>query len=139
MSGGLVPSAFPVTMWVNKLMFQHYSYDVFLFDGAGRKPVEAQILVELLHFFWNAEIHTVLFDIPEEESIKRLMKRGRSDDTEEAIRTRFSLFKDMEEGTAGSLAFLRAHPDVTFHTVDGVGSIDEVHRRLLSKIGYDNQ
>ena len=136
-SGGLVPSAFPATMWVNKLMSQEEPHDVFLFDGAGRKPAEAQVLVELLTFF-RQEVHVILIDISEEESIKRLMERGRADDTEEALRTRFSLFNSAEKGTVASLTFLRAHPDVTFHTVDGIGSIEEVHERLVSEVGYDN-
>ena len=135
LSGGLVPSAFPVTMWVTMLVENAGSCEYLLFDGAGRKPLEARILVELLLFFPEMNVHAVFLDVDEEEAMRRLLKRGRADDTEDAIRTRFSLFRDSAEGTEMSLSFLRSHPDVIFHTVDGVGTVDEVHQRLLSTVG----
>ena len=133
-SGGLVPSAFPVTMWVSALMRQEQYPDCVIFDGAGRKRIEAEILVELLLFFPDAELHAILLDIPEQEAKRRLLRRGRLDDTEEAIPQRFELFRNTETGTAASLELLRAHPQVAYHVIDGVGTVDEVHQRIVTEL-----
>ena len=131
--GGLVPSVFPLMLVTQKLTTAtEFSY--VLFDGTGRKRVEAVALVELLSFFPGTEIHVLFLDIPESEVRERLFKRARYDDTEEALRIRLSLFSDTETGTSASIAFLRNSPLVLFHDIDGVGSIEEVHKRILAHI-----
>ena len=133
-SGGLVPTAFPVMLAGNTLMECTAEYDCIIFDGLGRKLVEADILVELLLFFPDTQVHTLLLDITEEEAMKRLLKRGRADDVEDVIRTRFSLFHDTDTGTTASLQFIRNHPEVMLHTIDGIGTVEEVHRRIITEL-----
>ena len=131
--GGLVPSVFPL-MLVTERLTQAKEIAVVLFDGSGRKRLEAVALVELLSSFPDAEIHVLLLDVPEEEVRERLFKRARYDDTEEALRTRLSLFDDAVTGTAASIAFFKSSPSVVVHTVDGVGPVEEIHERILTHI-----
>ncbi len=133
-SGELVPTAFPVALALNALIEQQGGYNCVMFDGLGRKRIEADILIELLLFFPDTQVHSILLDISEEEALKRLLKRGRTDDVESAIQTRFSLFRDTETGTTASLNFVRNHPDVIFHTVDGAGTVEEVHDRIAAAL-----
>ncbi|MDE0243128.1 MAG: nucleoside monophosphate kinase [Candidatus Kaiserbacteria bacterium] len=128
--GGLVPSAFPITMWVNALTKTTASFEHIVIDGAGRKPLEAQILVELLLFLEGMHVNIFLLDVPDDEVIKRLLKRGREDDREEVIRDRIALYNDEIEGTAASIKYLRDHEHVHFCDIDGVGTVEEVHERV---------
>ena len=134
-SGGLVPSAFPITMWVNKLLGEAGVYDHIIVDGAGRMLVEAKIIIELLHFFPDPNIHIIFLDVHDEEVTGRLLKRGRIDDKEHVIKNRLVEYKNEETGTTASINFLRENNDVTFHTVDGIGAIEEVHKRVCDTLG----
>ena len=132
--GGLVPSAFPISTWIQKLT-EEKEYEHIIVDGAGRKLAEAKILIELLHFFPDPNIHIAYLAVPDDEVMKRLLLRGREDDKEGIIRNRLYLYKDNETGTTASINFLRDNEDVLFHEIDGVGTIEEVHQRVCEKIG----
>ncbi|MBO8234537.1 adenylate kinase [Prochlorococcus marinus XMU1419] len=69
----------------------------WILDGYPRNLSQAnslnQVLIEL-----NQPLEIVFYlDIPEEVLIKRLLLRGRKDDTEETIRTRFDIYKKTTE------------------------------------------
>jgi adenylate kinase len=67
--------------------------------------------------------------VPEEELVKRLMSRGRADDTEDVIRNRFRVYRDE---TAPLLDYYSAE----LKTVDAVGDLDEVFERALKTLGH---
>ena len=131
--GGLVPSVFPL-MLITKKLTEAREVAHVLFDGSGRKRLEAVALTELISFFPGSEMHILYLTVPEEEVRKRLALRGRYDDTEEALRTRLSLFDDTETGTSASLQFLKESPSVLLHEIDGVGTVEEVHERILTHV-----
>lgn len=133
-SGGLVPSAFPITIWARSLLAIKESFDHVVIDGAGRKLIEARVLVELLLFLEDMHIHVFYLDISEKEAVQRLLKRGRGDDHEAVIKNRFVFYRDTSEGTCASIDYLRAHEQVNFYDIDGVGTIEEVHDRILSHV-----
>ena len=69
----------------------------WILDGYPRNLSQAnsfnEVLIEI-----NQPLEVVFYlDIPEEVLIKRLLLRGRKDDTEEAIRTRINIFKKVTE------------------------------------------
>jgi len=69
----------------------------WILDGYPRNLSQAnsldQVLIEI-----NQPLEIVFFlDIPEEVLIKRLLLRGRKDDTEETIRTRVDIYKKTTE------------------------------------------
>ena len=133
-AGGLVPSAFPISTWVNKLMSEEGVYEHVIIDGAGRKLAEAKIIIELLHFLPDPKVHIIYLKVPDKEVMERLLKRGRYDDQEETIKNRLKVYKDKKTGTTASINFLKKNKEVTFHTIDGVGPIEEVHRRVCSNL-----
>ena len=66
-------------------------------DGYPRNLSQANSLNEVLIEI-NQPLEVVFYlDIPEEVLIKRLLLRGRKDDTEETIRTRVNIFKKTTE------------------------------------------
>lgn len=96
----------------------------FLLDGFPRTAGQAAALDELLG---DRGIETVLnLDVDEAEIVDRIMARGRSDDTEEAVRTRLQAYRDDTE----PLIEFYAERGV-LRRVDGVGDIDEILGRLV--------
>jgi adenylate kinase len=72
----------------------------------------------------------VVFDVDEQALVDRLLARGRADDTEETIRTRFQIYLDQ---TAPLLETYEERGLVV--RVDGIGDLDEVTERILDKLG----
>ncbi|MCO5250877.1 MAG: adenylate kinase [Candidatus Kapabacteria bacterium] len=90
-SGGLVSDEIIVQI-IEKTITENTSFNGFLFDGFPRTYVQAYIL-EGLMLKLNTSLNCLIsIDVPEEESVKRLLGRGksssRSDDNESVIRTR---------------------------------------------------
>ena len=132
--GGLVPSAFPISTWVNELMHRAGNLNYLIIDGAGRKLLEAIIVLELLEFFPDTEIHVIYLKVPDNEVTDRLLERGRVDDKKDVIKTRLKMYKGKKTGTTASINFLRKNRGVTFHTVNGVGTVEEVHQRVCDTL-----
>ena len=69
----------------------------WILDGFPRNLSQANSLNEILQEI-NQPLEVVFYlDIPEEVLIKRLLLRGRKDDTEETIRTRVNIYKNTTE------------------------------------------
>ncbi len=101
----------------------------FLFDGFPRTVVQAYILEGLLLKFRSALSCMLGLEVPEDELMRRLLKRGessnRDDDNEEIIKRRFLEYKE------------KTMPVVDFYTekkkyfhINGVGEVDEIFERL---------
>ena len=132
--GALLPSSFPVWLWMNTLITKYQEDDAIIVDGGGRKPIEAKLLVELLEFIGVDTIKGVLIEVSEEKAMERLSARGRPDDVEESVQHRLKIYRDEKEGTAGSITFLEKHPRVQMHHIDGSGTPQDVHTRLLKTL-----
>lgn len=72
----------------------------------------------------------VVFDVPREELIQRQLGRGRSEDTEEIIGHRLDIY---QEKTRPAIDFYEQH-GVPVLRVDGVGPIEEVHKRVREAV-----
>lgn len=135
-SGDLVPSVFPLSFVISTFAGRKEMPRHVIFDGTGRKLVEAELLYEFLTFLSETEeIHALLLNIPDDEVITRLRKRrqkdGREDDRDETIRSRLEYYR---ADTRPSVEFLRGQ-NVRFHNLDATGDAKEVRRRIAEAIG----
>ena len=96
----------------------------FILDGFPRSVEQAEALNAMLKRR-GLKLDAVLeFRVPEDELVDRLKGRGRADDTEDVIRNRMKVYRDE---TAPLLDFYQGE----LHTVDAVGTLDEVFARAL--------
>ena len=96
----------------------------FILDGFPRSVEQAEALNAMLKRR-GLKLDAVLeFRVPENELVDRLKGRGRADDTEDVIRNRMKVYRDE---TAPLLDFYQGE----LHTVDAVGTLDEVFARAL--------
>ena len=129
--GLLLPSAIPISLWANAFIKFQSRGVKWICDGVARKPVEAGIFLKLCEFSEVDHVVAIFIDIPSEEIINRLKGRGRDDDDENTIAYRV---KQYEEETRDSIRFMKEYGEyVTFLNIDGVGSVEEVHQRILEK------
>ena len=97
-----------------------------IFDVTPRRlPEEENLDKDLECIERKAGLKALLVDITEDEAVTRLFKRARTDDSEEAIRSRLGWFKTSTE------------PVIDYYEksgrlvrVDGMGTIEEIHQRI---------
>jgi adenylate kinase len=131
-NGALMPEFIAVSIWTNVLMSKFDGKQDIIFDGTPRKFHEAGVLNSVFDFYDFAEIYVIHIDISDEEAVKRLMGRGRMDDTEEDIKERLSWYKTEVVQT---MEYFRDNPRYTFLTILGERPIDVVHEDIISAVG----
>ncbi|MEB3368752.1 adenylate kinase [Saccharopolyspora mangrovi] len=99
----------------------------FLLDGYPRNTAQAEVLTGILAEKDLELTAVVQFDVPEEELVKRMLARGRSDDTEDVIRRRLAVY---HEETEPILGYYR---DKVIK-IDALGSIEEITGRALEAL-----
>lgn len=99
----------------------------FLLDGFPRNVGQANLLHKFLAEADHKLDAVVELKVDEDVLVRRLLSRGRADDTEDVIRHRQQVYRSE---TAPLLDYY--HDKLI--TVDGVGEIDDVTNRILSAL-----
>ncbi|QUH05172.1 adenylate kinase [Saccharopolyspora erythraea] len=125
-AGELVPDEITNEMVLERLA-EPDAAEGFLLDGFPRNTSQADVLARSLAEK-GTELTAVLeFDVPEEELVKRLLGRGRADDTEDVIRRRLQVYGSE---TAPLLDYYRDK----LIRIDAVGSVEDITERALKAL-----
>jgi adenylate kinase len=125
-AGDLVPDEVTVKMVKDRLA-QPDAAEGFLLDGFPRNTAQAQELETVLDDLGQRLDAVLVFEVEDEELVKRLTARGRSDDTEETIRHRQEVYRSETEP-------LIAHYNDIAVRVDAVGSVEEITDRAMDAL-----
>jgi adenylate kinase len=105
----------------------------FIFDGFPRTTAQAGALDKVLGETGRSISLMVTLEVPDEEVIQRLIKRGeqtgRADDNMKTIENRLNVYKCQTEPV---IDFYQKQGK--FHPVQGVGTIDEIFSKIESEI-----
>jgi len=97
----------------------------FILDGYPRTIRQALDLEAVMRDI-NKKLNTVLYvEVPEQELITRLSKRGRADDNETTIKNRLKVY---ESSTRPVLDFYQAKD--LLKKVNGVGSVEDIFDQI---------
>jgi len=99
-------------------------------DGYPRNPAQAQWLEENLPKHGREIRAVIVFETPQEELVKRLSGRGRTEDTLEVIEKRLKIY---HHNTKPILDYYRQH-GVKIIEINGLGGIEEVHDRIQKAV-----
>lgn len=104
-----------------------------IFDGFPRTIPQAEALKKMLAERGHSIAAMIELDVPEEELMTRLIKRGqlsgRSDDNEETIRKRLDVYRSQ---TAPLIEWYKT--DGTHHHIDGFGSLERIFADICAVI-----
>ena len=130
--GELVSDEIVIGMIRNKLN-SNRNAEGFIFDGFPRTTAQAGTLDKLLADTDNPISLMITLDVPKEELIKRLLKRGeetgRSDDNLQTIENRINVYLNQ---TAPVIEFYKKQGK--YHPVQGVGTIEDIFLRIVKEI-----
>ncbi len=131
--GELVPDEITVGMLRNKLE-AHPDVKGYILDGFPRTIPQAQALDELLKSKGQEVSGLIALDVPDEEIVQRLLLRGRNsgradDRNEDVIRNRIATYREQTVPVYDYYA-----EKGKSHTVNGVGSIEEIFERLCKVV-----
>jgi adenylate kinase len=105
-----------------------------IFDGFPRTAPQAELVDRTLGERGQRLNHILLFDVPEDELVRRLTARaaqeGRSDDTPEAIKTRLQVY---QRDTAPLIAHYAQRGVV--RRVPGTGTVEDIATEIQRVIG----
>ncbi len=132
MAGGLQPEFLTISRWAD-FFIHNLKTDVHLvMDGTPRKYSEAFTLDSARTFYNWTKPHVLYQNITREEAMRRLLSRGRSDDTKEAIEKRLDWF---DTDVARALTYYEDNGDYFFHDIDGHRPIEQIHDIILQRVG----
>jgi adenylate kinase len=104
-----------------------------IFDGIPRRLGQAEFLLNFLKEQGRADFTTLYVNLPHDESVTRLLKRGeiekRADDTKEKIEFRLQQY---EKDTVPVLDFLKVNSH--FFEIDGRPAVDEVAKEIRTAL-----
>lgn len=125
-AGDYVPDEVTVAMLEERIS-QPDAEEGFILDGFPRTEAQVASLDRLLEE--DGLDTVVVFEVDENELIERLIARGRADDNQETIRTRFRIYQEQTQ----PLIDTYEERGLTIY-VNGIGDVEEVTERILEKL-----
>jgi len=130
--GALVSDEIVIGM-IRKKLEEHQDGPGFIFDGFPRTVDQARELRKALTDYDERVSVMISLEVPREELVKRLLKRGeetsRSDDNMETISNRIDVYE--RQTIPVTYYYDKMHKHVP---VDGLGSIDAIFKRIVKVI-----
>jgi adenylate kinase len=128
--GRRMPDFMPIYLTTDALVKQFSGEEHIIADGLARGPDQTRGWDDAMVFYGRSDYQIVSLELSEEESIKRLVKRGRNDDTEEAIKQRLGWHRAEVEPQLE----LMASRGRTVHRINGEGAIEDIHQDILAAL-----
>lgn len=130
--GELVPFPLVMSLMKRRLSQDDVRRHGFVLDGFPRRLEDAIALLEILTELGLGLDAVIKLDVPEDVLLRRILDRGRGDDTESVFRERMRVYREQTEPVYayldGKVAFLT--PDVSGDDPDA--AYDNVRRALVS-------
>jgi len=127
-AGHLVPDDIMIGI-VKEALEQNVTESGFILDGFPRTIEQAKALSEIFKEMGFNSIKIITLSADDDEIVRRLLKRGRTDDTEEIIRKRLKVYC---ESTYPIIDYYKGNAEVI--KINGVGEIEDINKEIISKL-----
>lgn len=133
-AGNKSPDFLTAWVWAQEFIFNVKPNQHVIFDGTPRTLIEAKILDELLDFYERKNVKPILIGLSPEEAKKRLLLRGREDDTERQIKNRLLFY---EKHVVPVIRYYRyeKNKNKLFIINGNIGEPELIHEKVLKAIG----
>ncbi len=130
--GKLQPSFLTNSLFTDILINSLKEDSLIISDGFPRTVEQSVAFENAMNFYGRSGIHIVYIELSEQEAIKRMKLRGRSDDTDEGIANRLEEHKNK---VVPSMNYFKNKEGYTIHPIKGDQSIEEVHKDIIKELG----
>jgi|GEM_PF-647513 len=129
--GKFQPNFLTNALFVRKAIDVLDATSTFFFDGYPRTLDQLHITKELLTYVGRDNIFVINVDVSRESVKKRMLARGRGDDSESAIENRLNEYDD---NVVPMLEAIEQDTSLKYIKVDGEPTIEVIHQDLITKI-----
>lgn len=130
--GGFLPGWFSSYTWLKNIIENLKDIDtVVLFDGSPRTIEETMRFDEAFVWFRMKRVVPIYIDVSVEEVVRRLMLRGRFDDTEAII---YERLKSFDKEVMPIVDYYKNQQRLI--TVHGAGTVEEVFERIVNVLEF---
>lgn len=130
-NGIRMPDFMPIYLQTKKLVENCTGDEHIIADGLARGADQTRGFDDAMTFFKRDNFQIIYLVLSDDSAVKRLLARGRNDDTEEAIRRRLAWTKT---DVIPQIEMLKSRGR-TIHEIDGEPDIDSIHKNILSVLG----
>lgn len=120
-----------IFLQTKKLVDNFTGEEHIIADGLARGTDQTCAFDDMMKFYKRDNFQIVNLVIDDETAVKRLIARGRNDDTEATIRKRLAWTKT---DVMPQLELLSSRGR-TVHEVNGEQEVDAIHKEILSRLG----
>jgi len=131
LAGGLQPSFIAISFWSQALVDNLEGGEYVFFDGSPRSLSEAKALDSVFRFYGVERPDIIVLNVSPDEARRRMLARGRADDSPEAIEKRIEWFK---RDVVPAIDFFKHDPYYCMHEIDGDKGIDDVHNEIIKSV-----
>ena len=119
-----------VNQAIKKALSQFSSDDNLVIDGYPKHLEQAKWLMKNYSKVKRPIDLIVVFDVPKDELLKRMHLRSRADDTPDSINERLRIYY---KEVASMLDYFKKEGVDIIH-INGLGTIDQVHNKIVEEI-----
>jgi adenylate kinase family enzyme len=102
-------------------------------DGYPRAVEQSVSFEKMMKFYDRKDIKIIYIEISKEEAIKRLKLRGRHDDTDTGIATRFNEYMN---NVVPAMKYFEDKEGYKIYTINGEQSIEDVQKDILKALEF---
>lgn len=131
--GEIQPDFLTTTIFGNILVSQIVTGNEHLiFDGYPRTLVQAELFSGAMRFYNRPLVTVIVLNLSQEAAVKRLLLRGRTDDTEEGIARRLGWYY---EHSLPVVEYFKKNALYRVIDIDGDQTVEQVHANIRKKLG----
>ena len=129
-AGFRMPDFMPTYLQTKKLVdFFKTGEEHVIADGLARGPDQTRAYDDMMQFFKRGDDFQIIsIELSEASVVKRLLARGRNDDTEQGIRNRLGWYKT---DVMPQLELLKSRGHKV-HVIDGEPDAETIHKSILA-------
>ena len=131
--GHLQPDFLTISLFTNILISFMKENTSVIADGFPRTIPQSEAFEMAMKFYNRDSIHIIYIELDKEEATKRMMLRGRSDDTEEGMAKRFDEYVN---NVIPSMNYFKDKPGYIMHVIKGKQSIEQVHSDIIKSLNF---
>ena len=131
-AGDRMPDFMPIYLQTKQVVDNFTGAEHIIADGLARGEDQTRGFDDMMRFFKrDGDFQIINLVISDDSAVKRLMARGRNDDTDEAIRRRLAWTKT---DVLPQLELLKSRGRI-IHEVDGESDVATIHKNIVAALG----